>query len=68
MKEKDACLFELLGEAIERRKQRSVERLYNKFIEIIKEENPSTYYLLFILELIHWSILKEIIERANKQD
>ena len=67
MKEKDACLFELLEEAIEKRKQRSIERLYNKFIEIIKEENPSPYYLLFILELIKWNIMKEIINKASMQ-
>ena len=48
MKEKDACLFELLEEAMEKRKQRRAERLYNKFIEIIKEENPSpSIYFLF---------------------
>ena len=68
MKTNDASLLRILEDAVEKKKQEDLIRLYNKFIEIIKAENPSPYYLLFILELIHWSILKEIIERANKQD
>jgi len=68
MRTNDASLLRILEDAIEKKKQEDLIRLYNKFIEIIKAENPSPYHLLFILELIHWSILKEIIERANKQD
>jgi len=68
MKEKDTCLFELLADVVEKKRQQDAERLYSKFIEIIKKENPSPYQLLFILELIKWNILKEIITRAERRE
>jgi len=67
MRECGVCLIELLEEAMEKKKRQSIERLYNRFVEIIKEENPSPYQLLFILELIKWNMLREIINRADVQ-
>jgi len=68
MKEKGTCLFELLADVIEKKRQQDAVRLYSRFIEIIKKENPSPYQLLFILELIKWNILKEIITRAERRE